>query len=48
MAASRTLGLVSGALTFILGTGLLFTLVGALFGVILMGAGLTLVLLSAA
>jgi hypothetical protein len=47
MTASRTAGFLTGAITFIAGLGLLFTLVGALFGIILMGAGLSLVLLSA-
>jgi hypothetical protein len=47
MNASRTMGFATGALTFILGLALLFTLVGALVGIVLMGAGLTLALLGA-
>jgi len=43
----RPLGLFTGAAMFIIGFALLFTLVGTLFGLILMGEGLGLFVLSA-
>ena len=46
MSASRAIGFLTGASMFIVGFVLLFTLVGALFGVILMGEGLGLIALS--
>jgi hypothetical protein len=46
MSLSRTTGLLTGALLFIIGFALLFTLVGALVGLILMGEGLGLAVVS--
>jgi len=46
MSVHRTLGFLSGAFLFITGVALLFTLVGALLGLVLMGGGLGLVVLS--
>jgi hypothetical protein len=46
MSAHRTLGFLTGAFLFIVGFALLFTVVGTLFGVVLMGEGLGLVVLS--
>ena len=44
---ARAGGVLIGGLLFVIGLALLFTLIGALIGVVLMGAGLSLMLLSA-
>ena len=44
---ARAGGVLTGGLLLLIGFVLLFTLIGALFGVVLMGAGLSLMLLSA-
>jgi hypothetical protein len=44
---ARAGGVLIGGLLLLIGLVLLFTLIGALFGVVLMGAGLSLMLLSA-
>ena len=46
MSVHRTLGFVSGAFLFLTGFALLFTVVGTLLGVVLMGEGLGLIVLS--
>ena len=46
MSAARPTGILTGAFLFIIGFALLFTLVGTLLGVVLMGEGLGLFLLS--
>jgi hypothetical protein len=44
---ARAGGVLVGGVLLLIGLVLLFTLIGALFGVVLMGAGLSLMLLSA-
>lgn len=44
--AARAGGVLVGGVLLLIGLILLFTLIGALFGVVLMGAGLSLMLLS--
>ena len=44
---ARAGGILTGGLLLLIGFVLLFTLIGALFGVVLMGAGLSLMVLSA-